>query len=256
MAVAHVATGAVAAGTTSCTPAYPAGISAGNGLWLGVGACDPTVVTFPAISGWTKLFDVSLGGGVHGAGTGPRRVGLYRKDVVLGTETGTVTVTPTGGSDVCQGAITCWSVAAGKIFDVIYETGQDAAAGSAISITAGSLIGETVNDYMVGLVVAPANANLSSQTFTATGVTTYGTALEHIDTGSNLGDDDRLSWMSRGLITAGTATAATVYSSTATGTAGCVFLRLREADPPATLLVQSRQLWLPRASRQRATYSS
>jgi len=234
VSVTHVATSAVASGTTSCAPSYPAGLQADDAIWLGVGSCHHTVVTFPAITGFTKLFDVALGGGTIGAGTGPRRVGLYRKDVVTGSESGTVTVTPTGGSDVVQGAFTAWRVAAGKIFEVVYETGQDTVAGSAISITAGSVIGETVNDYMVGLVVAAANANLSSQTFTATGVTTYGTALEHIDTGSNLGDDDRLSWMSRGLITVGTATAATVYSSAATGTAGCIFLRLREVDPPAS----------------------
>jgi len=228
--VGHVATGAVAVGTTSCAAAYPPGIEAGDALWLGGGACHSTVVTFPVISGWTLIYDLELGGGAIGAGTGPRRVGLYYR-LADGTETGTVTVTPTGGSDVVQASITCWRPTTGKVFSVIYEFGQDTSPGAPTSVGAGSLLGETAGDVMLVFTVQPADTNISSQTMNATGAT-YGTPVEHVDTGTTTGDDQRCSWVSRP-ITAGTAIAATVYTATSTQSAGCLFLRLREAAPPA-----------------------
>lgn len=240
MAVSHVATGAIVAGTTDAAPGYPAGIQANDALFLGVGASSSAVVTFPAITGWTLIVDLALGGGTIGAGTGPRRVGLYRKDVVDGAETGTVTVTPTGGSNVCSGAISCWRVAAGQAFSVVYETGQDTVAGTAASATAGSVIGETANDAMVGWIVGALNSNLSSQTFTATGAT-YGTAVEHVDAGTTNGDDQRVSFMSRP-ISSGTASAATVYTTGNIGTLGVVFIRLREAASVVLSAAPSRRV--------------
>ncbi len=231
MALTHVATSTIVFGTTNATPTYPAGVTAGAGLWLLAAASDPGTVTFPAITGWTKAAEATLGGGTLGAGTGPRRLAVYRKDTVDGTETGSgPTVTPAGGSGVVGVTITCWTVAAGKVFDVAYATGEDTTAGTATTATASAVLGEATGDVMVGLVAAPSNVNMSGQTFTATGAT-YGTATELQETGSTNGNDMRLAAIQRP-VTAGTASAATVYAATSTQTAGIIFIRLREADPP------------------------
>ena len=236
MAISHVATGTIVAGTTAASPAYPAGIAAGDALFLFAGACNPAAVTYPTLSGFTLVLDLSLGGGSHGAGIGPRRMAVYRKDVVDGTETGTVTVTPTGTSDMILAGITCWRVAAGRGWDVAYASGSDTSPGTATSITADAVLGEATGDVMLGGVCGPTNSNMAGQTFNATGAT-YGTASEVGEIGTNNGDDGRLAILQRP-ITAGRATAATVYSATSTQSAGCIFVRLREVSLPSLVMAR------------------
>lgn len=229
MAISHIGTGAVNTGTTSCSPAYSGTILAGDLLMLGANASSSATVTYPDIAGWTKVYDLALGGGSIGAGTGPRRVALYAK-IAAGGESGTVTVTPTGDSNVVSASITAWRSGTG-VFVIERDTAQDTTGDTNLSMTSPTTFGETSGSYMVGFVACPANSNLGSQTFNATGAT-YGTAAEHIDTGSNTGDDTRTSWMSRP-VSSGTASAATVYTSTTNQvTGGIVFNHLREGTAP------------------------
>jgi len=223
------ATGTNVFGTTSAAPAYPTGIQADDAVFLAAGACHSTVVTYPAITGWTLIYDLALGGGVIAAGTGPRRCGLYRKDVVDGTETGTVTVTPTGGSDVV-GACIIAVRATSKNMAVTYAQGQDTSAGTATSITADSIQDQAINDLMLGWGVVPANTNISGQAFTATGAT-HAAAAEFSDAGSASGDTVRCSWISSA-VTAGLATAATVYAASSTHSQGEFFICIKEVVTP------------------------
>ncbi len=232
MAVAYVTpgagTGVVVAGTTSAAPVVPDTRAAGNLLIMGATA-KPDTVTFPTISGWTKQLDVSVGSGTPGAGTGPQRLAVYTK-VSDGTETGAVTVTPTGTANVTLAGIYCWSVAAGQSFAIDVNSGSDTTAGANLSVTKGGTDRETGGDWMAVVACSTANANMGSATVTATGAT-YGTATERSDVGSTNGDDARLNLLDRP-VSSGTATDATVFTTNITGTVtgGAAFIRLREVS--------------------------
>lgn len=230
MAVAHVGTGAVASGATSAAAAYPTGLAAGHLLLL-TATCKPDTSTFPEITGWILQVDVSVGSGDGGPGNGPQRLGLYTRSAD-GSETGTVTVTPSGTPNVVQAAISAYSVASGTVFALDIATGSDTSAATNLSATADHIIGETANDRMFWGPVASANSNMGSSTVNATGAT-YGTSAERVDGGTNTGNDSRLAHGDRP-VNSGTATAATVFTSTiaAVVTGGCVFVRMREAPRP------------------------
>jgi len=183
--------------------------------------------TFPTISGWTKSLEVTVGGGVDGAGTGTQRFALYIR-TAAGTESGTVTVTPNGPSNVVQATISSYSCNAGNTFSLDVASGSMATASTSVVTDADHVMGETAGNMMFFSTTAAANTNLGSQTVTATGAT-YGTAAERVDTGTNSGNDSRLSHCDRP-ITSGTASAATHYTGTATAatTAGTIFVRLSE----------------------------
>lgn len=234
MAVAFGAVGTVASGATSAAPAHTSPTA--NAQLLLTATCKPDTSTFPTISGWTLQVDVSVGSGAGGPGVGPQRLACYTR-TADGTEgTGTVTVTPSGTPNVVQAVITWYTVAAGKVFDLDIATGSDTTSGVDHSSTADHTIGETANDWMFRALATSANSNQGSTTTTATGAT-YGTSTERVDAGTNTGDDSRLSNGDRP-VTSGTATAATVCTSTIAGTqtGGTVFVRLREVDPPAAAL--------------------
>lgn len=223
--------GAVVAGTGGAlAPAFPATIAAGDAAWINWHA-KPDTVAAPTITGWTKVVDRVSGGGTAGVGTGPTRHAVYRKDGdCAGTEGGTtVSVPAVTGANMNQASI----FAANKTltsWDIAYTTGDQTTAVTAVSITESPAEAETTNDLMAMAVSGAANTNLGSQTVNATGAT-FGTATEHVDTGTANGDDGRLGWVSRP-VTGGPATAASVYSGTATAaeTVGVVFLRIRETS--------------------------
>jgi hypothetical protein len=226
VAATHVGSTTPVFGATSAAPTYPTGLRPNDDVFIFVGASIGTV-TYPTISGWTKVFDAELGGGVAGAGTGTRRQAIYKKDAVAGTETGSVTVTPTGTVDVVGALMIALRAGApGNYLEYVYTSGSDTAAGATASVTESVQDNETFPDVMFGFTCAPANTNMGSQTFTATGVT-FGTAVEHQDAGSITGNDIRVSAISRP-ITAGTASAATVHTNSITTTLGCVFIRAIE----------------------------
>lgn len=226
MAVSHVGTGTPAFGATSASPAYSGTISAGDTAYMGVVA-SPSTVTISTPSGWTQVSQFVSGSGTSAASSGARKHAVFKK-AMAGGETGTVSTGTVTGANIVGATITVWRVAAGQTLEEAVETGNDTSAGTNLSVTAGSVIGETAGDVMLGFVTSPANSNMGSSTFNATGAT-YGTAVEHADAGNTTGDDARIAWVSRP-ISSGTASAATVFTSTisATVTGGVTFLRLRE----------------------------
>jgi MSHA biogenesis protein MshQ len=223
VAITHVATAAAAHGTVSCAPAYPTGIAAGDTLIL-VAGINPTTATAPTLTGWTKQLDVALGS---------RDVAVYTKDTVTGSETGTISFAPTSASNV-SAAITAWSGA--QALTLTLASGADSTSNTTFTATANAVLAETTGDVMLIGAIAGSNSGISSSAVTATGAT-YGTWTQRTQSGTTnlrllIGDRP---------ITAGTATAAPVFTSTMTvsTTGGVAFIRLRESAPPTLAISAS-----------------
>lgn len=225
VAVTHVATSTIVAGTTTVDAVVPTGFAPGNLLIMAVGA-KPDTVTFPTISGWTKQVDQAVGSGTAGVGTGPSRIGVYTR-TADGSEGATVTVTPSGTSNVVEAGIGAWSYGAGSGWSLDTAYGSDTTSDTSFSATADHVLGETAGDTMWFTLVGTADTNFGSVNVAATGAT-YGTTTERTDVGSSNGNALRLNIADRP-ITAGTATAASVATSTASSATvgGAGFVRLR-----------------------------
>jgi hypothetical protein len=237
MALSHIGTSTPVFGATSAAPAYAGTINAGDIAFYGVSA-SPSTVTIPAPSGYTEIAQFVSGSGASGAAVGARKTAVF-KATMVGGETGTLSTGTVTGANVVAGTISVWRAGASMTVSETVETGSDTTAAANLSVTAGSILAETANDTMLGFVASCANSNMGSSTFNATSAT-YGAATEHADAGSTTGDDLRIAWVSRP-ITAGTASAATVFTAniTATVTGGVVFLRLREAAAGGGATVRS-----------------
>lgn len=98
-AFSYGAAGTGANGSTSCAPSYPSGITTNDLLFCFVcsGQSSQNTPTMPA--GWTRLCTLSGGdNATFGIDLGNRRVTVFRKDVTLGTESGTVSVALSSGN--------------------------------------------------------------------------------------------------------------------------------------------------------------
>ena len=236
-AVAFGTSGAVATGSTSLSVPYPASIAAGDLLVLAVGNKYPAnAPTTPA--GWTLVTNAQAIGGLGTAGNdrGQIYATVFVKQAV-GTESGNLTVSVTG-ANTSMGRIFRYTKAAGAAWDYAATNGSDATAGTDWSVTGATDPGITSGDVVV--VVSSANGNVvtswAAETVSATGAT-FTTHTERQDSSSNTGND-MLLVVSDHTVTAGTASAAPVFTMTGTGspsanspTGPSVFLRLREVLP-------------------------
>jgi hypothetical protein len=223
-------------GDATFNVAYPASIAAGDLLVLIV-ARKPSVANSgdtPDISGWTSLGAEFLGGGYGSTLTtdaGNTGIKAFSR-VADGSETGNLTIDITTTS-VAWGIMFRLSNATG-VWGVAAATGQDTAAGS-VSISFSSDPGVTAGDYILGAMSIPTDvttpAQFSASALTQTGVT-FGTVTEVAEpdtaTGSDMGGV-----VFRAPVTAGTSSAAPVYTATAGGTTTNVrgpgiFIRVRE----------------------------
>jgi hypothetical protein len=245
MAIAIAGSGVAAVGTTSLAIAYPATPASGDLLVIFI--CNKYPTNTPSQpSGFTTPANnqFSGGAGAAGADSGNVYVTTYTR-ISDGTETGSITVTVTGGN-TCIGRMWRLSKAANKIWDIACAGGADNSAGTAWSVTAGSNPGVTAADLV--LVASALNGNTDTATveaITQTGVT-FGTMTEEQDSGTNNGDDCSL-WMTSHPVNSGTGSAAPVYTATVGGTGSAtaagasLFMRLREVTPPASLPVFQRR---------------
>lgn len=251
-AITYGANGAVAysalnGGTVS--PAYPAGIAAGDLLVLIIGmkpsAANGGSVTTPA--GWTPIVSLTGAGGYGttlGADTGNTNVFSFSKTAV-GTETGTLAVT-LATNNISWAQMYRLRGGAGTTWSVVGATGADTTAGAAVSVAMTTNPGVTAGDFIIGAMVIPTNvttpAQFSAENLTQTGVT-FGARTEIIEPDTALGSD--LGGVTyRAPVSAGTGTGNPTFTATAGGTTTNVrgpgiFIRVREVPSAPTTSISN-----------------
>lgn len=233
------AAGTAASGTTSCTPSYPAGISATTShLFCVVTGRSNTAGTAPAITGggWTIRPDLEGGTGTWGVDLGPRRVTVFQKDTVTGSESGTITVTLAGTTaNTLRATIFRVEVPTGYVLDVEHTTGADTTNGTGYSATGSGTLTLDANRL---LIVATAQ-NIDTGTATSRAVSaagiTFGTLTNRADTAVTNGNDHR-HIINSIPVSSGSDTVAPTFSYTisASGSGPTAFLSLRARLPAVT----------------------
>lgn len=261
-AVSFGTAGAVAAGSTSLTVPYPASIVAGDLLVLTVGNKYPT--NGPATpAGWTLVTNGQGSGGVGSAGTdsGTVYATVFVKQAV-GGESGNLTVT-LAGANSSMGRMFRYTKASVTIWDYAATNGSDATAGTAWSVTGAANPGIVSGDMLV--VASAINGNVvtswASESVSAAGAT-FTTHTERQDSNSTTGDDMTLV-VSDHTVTAGTASAAPVFTMTGTGTpttnsptGASVMLRIREVPIPPTITTNAASALTSTGATLNGTVSS
>ena len=233
-----------AANGTSVAPAYPAGISAGDCLVLIVGmrpsAANGGTATTP--SGWT-LRETLTGAGGYGTSlttdVGNTNLWIYTKDTVLGSETGSLSVT-IGTNNVSWGLIVRVPTSGGALTYGSADGSRTSAPTSGTAFTTLLTNGTTApnlqnGDIALWAMCIPTDVlanGFTVPTISSTG-TTFATAVELEEPDSNLGNDIG-GYVAYAAATAGSSTAAPTVGVTATGTVTNVrgpiaLLRIREA---------------------------
>lgn len=236
------AEGTSASGTASCTPAYPAGISATTSdLWCAVtGRSNDAGTPFGMPAGWTLVTDSELEGGTGtwGVDTGTRRVALYRKDTVAGTETGTITVTLGGAvttNNTLRATIFRTERPAGTTLQVVATTGADTTNGTAFSATGSASLAFDVGD----LVMVAVAQNIDTGTQSAVALTATGIGFaprQNLRSDAVTNGNDHRHILDAFHVMSGTATVAPTYAYTisAAGSGPVSFVRLRATTGSAT----------------------
>ena len=232
MAIAFGAAGATSTtATSSCTPSYPA-VSAGDYLLL-------TLVTKYADrthntpSGWTALGSVSGGAGTDGTtDEGQVKLSVYGKQAD-GTESGTLTVTVSGGTaNVISGRIYSLTKGGGEMWDVVGSlTASDNTAGTDLVFAYGSDPGITANDWLVTAWAINSDAYTHTHALTCSGLSSITTASRG-NVAVTSGAHARYGFVTHA-IGAGTSSGVATYTNTASGSAtnapagASVLVRLR-----------------------------
>jgi hypothetical protein len=230
---------------SSVSPGFPAMIAGnpfGDGLVAFVhqkpSTANSGTVTTP--SGWTLVGSIAGAGGYSttlGADTGNTNLFVYTKDTVTGSETGTQAFT-LGTNNVSSAQIHRVSKYGTGAWQFALATGsRNASANGTVAVQMSTNPGITVGDLLIGYFGIPTDvttpAQFASESFSAAGITTWGTLAEVNEPDSTIGNDlGGVVIQNRAL--AGTATAAPYFNATATGTTTnvrgpIVILRAREA---------------------------
>lgn len=232
------AVGTAASGTTSCTPAYPTGISSATSkLFCVVTGRSNTANTVPTMpAGWTRIGGLESGTGTWGVDTGTRRVDIFQKDTTVGDETGTVTVSLSGSTaNTLRASIHRIEVASGYGIDVELVTGADTSNDTSYSATASA--NATFDSNRLVLIAVAQNLDTGTQTsqsITATGIT-FGTRTNRASTAVTNGNDHR-HIVDTVPVSSGSGTVAPTYSYTVSASASgpTAFLVLRGRLPAVT----------------------
>jgi hypothetical protein len=231
MAISIRATGAYTniGNAGSLTPAIPAGATAGDMMLCFVGCKEYNSVQ-TINQGWSLIGLATDGTIASNTDVGSMRITAFYK-VHSGSEINP-TVTGSNNENVTaviivfqKGAGVFWNFPAGA-------GGGDTTAGTGFSVTASTNFGITANDMVIGYAALRSDsATQSSIAISATGVT-FGTFTESPATDAQNSNRDQMA-MSGGyrLATAGTSTAAPVYTATLAGshTGSAFMVRLRES---------------------------
>lgn len=241
MTIAHEAsTGLDAAssalGATSSTIPY-VGVAAGRMALLFI-AVQPSTATFGSDpAGWTKLGEKTGGMDPHtSAGTANNnasKIGVWSKTLV-GSETGNVVVTNTGG-DSAAGCMSSYSTTNGGWEALTFATGDDNVHDNNRSATAGSWT-VAIGDMVIAAFAADRASNTvlpSAGAFTQSGAT-FGTVTNQNRRMSNT-SNDCMAVTFDALVSAGSTGALTAsFTQLATQCGPLLAIRLRESAAAAT----------------------
>jgi hypothetical protein len=231
------AVGTGGSGTTSCTPSYPTGISASTSrLYCVVTGRSNTANTVPTMpAGWTRIGGLEGGTGTWGVDAGTRRVDIFKKDTVDGTESGTVTVSLSGTTaNTLRATIHRVEIPSGHSIVEELGTGADTTNATSYSATSSTNIDFLANDLLLIAVAQNIDSGTqSAQAISATDVT-FGTRTNRASTAVTNGNDHRhiVDSVPISSVT-GTPDVAPTYSYTisASGSGPTAFLRLRSVAP-------------------------
>jgi hypothetical protein len=229
VAASLLGVGAAAFGTTTATPAAIAGVTLAEGdtvFLLVVSKLSGVVPVTPA--GWIKEFEGAFGTGADAAGAGLVRLTVFSREVPA---SGTLTMPAVGtGTNVVGVVPLAVRPDAGQ--QVVWNGfgGSDTTAATSWSVTASANPGLTSGDVVAVLTGVTGSTPLfNAFSLAATGATISALA-EAVDNNTTLGNDMRVG-VHTGTVTAGTATAAPVFTATlssATGaTGGSLIMRFR-----------------------------
>jgi len=237
------ANGTAASGTTSCSPAYPTGISAATSkLFCIVTGRSNTADTLPTMpSGWTRLGGIEGGTGTWGtADNGTRMVHIFQKDVTDGTETGSVTVSLSGTSNnTLRANIFRVEVPSNYNIDVALSTATDTSRDTSLSFTGGTSLSWAASDLLiVGIGQDVDTATHSSQAISASGATF--TRTNRASTAVTNGNDHRHIIESASVDTGSGSSAPTFSATTSANASGAaLFARMRAVPPPFLVVLSS-----------------
>jgi len=236
-----VNSGAATVGANDLAVAYPTGILAGDLLVLvHINKYSSTTPATP--SGWTLLGNASSTGGdiasYATADQGDVRGVIYTK-IADGTETGTLTVTSTGGR-AANARMFLYRRPPGTYWDLLASYGNDSTAGTSWVATSTHELGLAAGDIL--FIAAGENTNLrtySAQNASTTGIT-MGTQYELGDHYVYSNENSNLT-ISQHDVYSGTASGNTVFSMTSSGSGTnapegtTIFLRIRTTNSPIVL---------------------
>ena len=243
--------------TTTVTVSYPSmtGANSSTALYLIATGRSNTAATEFAITGggWTNIGTLEGGTGTWGADAGTRRVTVFRKDTVTGSESGTVTLTLAGTTaNTLYGSIVRVDApAAGYTLTQSVVSGADTSAGTAVSITASSTLDYAANDLILVCHASPSDTGgvVGSPSLTASG-STFGSLTSRASIAVTGGNDHRHVVYSAVVTAAGSA-AAPVFAYTASGTNSgnasgpAIFVRIRSTAPTEFARVTFAEVEVP-----------
>lgn len=252
-----VAGGIATSNGTTIGVTYPTGLTSTTAILLFIGQKPTTAnggtVTTP--TGWT-LVDSLTGAGGYGAtvgvDVGNTNLFVYSKDVVTGTETGTLTVT-LGANDSAWAFMVRSSYAAGNTVSYGSADGQRTTAPTAgtpfaVALTNGATPSNLQSgDLAIWAMCIPTDvttpAQFTAESVTATG-TTFAAAVELNEPDSAAGSDIG-GYSAYAFATAGSSTTAPTVTVTAAATitnvrGPIVLVRLREVAGALTLTQNTR----------------
>lgn len=214
-----------AASGATVAPVYPNGIVAGDGLLLIVGQkpSAANVNGLPTISGWTMRGATTGAGGYGttlGADTGNTNLAIYSKDTVLGTETGSLSVS-VSSNNVAWAVFVRVPKTGGAALNIVGSAGSDVTTGTAVAANTSAAIETGIGDEVfVWAMCIPTDVTTPSQfashTIAQAGVT-FSVAAELGEADSGTGNDigGYIAWARR---TSGSATAVISMGAAASGT--------------------------------------
>jgi hypothetical protein len=188
--------GSSATNTTTHDVSYPSmtAATAQTALYLTMtGRSDTATTEFVPPAGWTNVCSLEGGTGTWGTDAGTRRVAIWRKDTVTGSESGTITVTLAGNaSNTIRGSIIRVEPSTqNHTIEQTCATGADTTSGTGYSATAGSNQTYLAGDLAL-IVTAQASdtVTVSAESLTATDVT-FGTISNRVSQAITGGNDHR-----------------------------------------------------------------
>jgi len=240
MTISYLSQGGTATDAATVTPSYSVTPSAGQLGILQVVSSHPNFSTPSTPSGWTLAGSFSGGGGTLGAGTGPRRITMFVREMVGGDAKPTTSIPSGSTGSVIAGTIALLSRTTGTGWRWAWAAGEDTTSGTAFSAPCATALTWAVGDFAWwGYALPVSTDGFPSVGITAAGVT-FDTATGRFSAGAATGNGAR-SGAASASVTAGSATVAPTVTSTlntaSTGVAGV--LRVREAKSGIAVSPQS-----------------